>query len=56
VTAKCAPARDATTATDEGLRVTTPAGPGNRLVYALAPDGNRLVSIMLVSGRVVTLQ
>lgn len=53
VVAKCAPAHDATTATDGGLRVTTPAGPGNRLVYGLAPDGNRLVSIVLVSGRVV---
>jgi hypothetical protein len=49
----CEPAYNAVTATDGGLRGTTPAGPGNRLVYGLAPDGNRFVSIVLVSGKVV---
>jgi hypothetical protein len=53
VTATCAAADDATTATEGGLRGIMPAGPGKSLVYGLAPDGNRFVSIVLVSGKVV---
>ena len=44
------------TATNGGLTGTVHAGRGNTLVYGLAPDSNRFVSIVLVSGKVVHAQ
>jgi hypothetical protein len=49
----CETVYNAVTATNGGLRGTMPAGPGNRLVYGLAPDGNRFVSFVIVTGKVV---